>query len=438
MSNSENKDDDTNDIKDSLLYFVKELFNLDRTAIIIFGIMICWMLCFNMPQKCDKIFKENSQKRHLQQILIDDVKNYKHAKIEDRISNVQTILSPQSQSNAINLTETDVGFVCKIIYPLTTRGITNDEDISTALIIKSTLFLYLIIKSLSLLLQAVGLSIFIDSLISLLYCYVAMWSAGLSTKGKAALEKALEKKRKLIEDLKQFGTSKTIRTARVEKERDKSQKNEKELRYKNNSLAIEKNNFEQKNKDIRFVFFQNIANAKDIDIKVQFVKKINARAHNELDNTYLLHIDSISICRKDTTDYNGEVSEVRINTSKTNSEESSQGYNYNITNNEQWKWCIELLSCTDLPQGKELTEYIKKNFKLKPLEPLEPLELQTPNVWQIFNPTFNASFLNTKDGEEANKKAHYRIFKIKEEEENQEENFRKFKEELLKITTGCR
>jgi hypothetical protein len=208
MNNNPQTDSGKN-TKDSLFYFIKDIFSLDKTAIIVFCIMLLLMCCFGVSKECDKIFKENSQKRHLQQIIINDVKNHKNITLEDSISNVQKILVHH------NTTETEVSFTCKIIYPLTTRGITNDEEISTTLIIKSTLLIYLIIKCLSLLLQAIGVSIWLDSLVSICYCSLAMRSAEWTTKGRDSLVEALKKKDKLIKKYMAHGTSKAINTAEL-------------------------------------------------------------------------------------------------------------------------------------------------------------------------------------------------------------------------------
>ena len=202
-----------NDAKDSpLVYLIKDIFSLDATAIVIFGIFVLVIWLCGTPTECDRIFKENSQKRHLQQIIIEDIKNHKKIKYED----VSNILKHQMVP-----VETEVGFVCKILYPLTTRGITNDEDVSATLIIKSSLLIYLIIKCLSLLLQKIGLSILLDSAIAVCYCWLANWSATLTTKGRDSLQEALNKKNNLISKYKEFGIEKDVDKAQLKKENEK-------------------------------------------------------------------------------------------------------------------------------------------------------------------------------------------------------------------------
>ncbi len=222
-----------NDAKDSpLVYFIKDIFSLDATAIVIFCIFVLVILCFGTPKKCDRIFKENSQKRHLQQIIIEDIKNHKKIKDED----VSNILKHQ-----IVPAETEVGFVCKILYPLTTRGITNDEDVSAILIIKSSLLIYLIIKCLSLLLQKIGVSILLDSLIAVCYCSLANWSAYLTTKGRDSLQEALNKKNDLINKYKEFGIEKDVDKAQLKKENKNLVAKNKALQYNLNIVEKEKN-----------------------------------------------------------------------------------------------------------------------------------------------------------------------------------------------------
>ena len=202
-----------NDAKDSpLVYFIKDIFSLDTTAIVIFGIFVSVILLCGTPKKCDRIFKENSQKRHLQQIIIEDIKHHKKIKYED----VSNILKHQMVP-----VETEVGFVCKILYPLTTRGITNDEDVSATLIIKSSLLIYLITKCMSLLLQKIGVSILLDSFIAVCYCWLANWSAKWTTKGRDSLQKALNKKNDLINKYKEFGIAKDVDKAKLKKENEK-------------------------------------------------------------------------------------------------------------------------------------------------------------------------------------------------------------------------
>ena len=199
-----------NDAKDSpLVYFIKDIFSLDTTAIVIFGIFVSVILLCGTPKKCDRIFKENSQKRHLQQIIIEDIKHHKKIKYED----VSNILKHQMVP-----VETEVGFVCKILYPLTTRGITNDEDVSATLIIKSSLLIYLITKCMSLLLQKIGVSILLDSFIAVCYCWLANWSAKWTTKGRDSLQEALNKKNDLINKYKEFGIAKDADKAELKTE----------------------------------------------------------------------------------------------------------------------------------------------------------------------------------------------------------------------------
>lgn len=212
--------------------------------------MLIIVACFfKWNEKCDDIYKYNKTQRQFQNIEFENIKKDKTKLTTISLYNDKNPF--ESSYFALTANEIQVPIYCKILYPLTIRGIINEEEISSILVVKSLLSIYLIAKATSSILHSLGLVLLATVIIDSLYCKIARKTADHNTKGIKTLQEAIDRKKALqilllkhqesgqineVEDLKKIVEETTKKLEDTKNTNDEKLRIEGERATKNNYI----------------------------------------------------------------------------------------------------------------------------------------------------------------------------------------------------------
>jgi hypothetical protein len=224
-----------------IITFIENFFTLDKATLFVILLLIIVACFFKWNEKCDDIYKYNKTQRQFQNIEFENIKKDKTKLTTISLYNDKNPF--ESSYFALTANEIQVPIYCKILYPLTIRGIINEEEISSILVVKSLLSIYLIAKATSSILHSLGLVLLATVIIDSLYCKIARKTAGHNTKGIKTLQEAIDKKKALQFLLLKHQESGQIneveylkdKITETEKEANQSQKQKQRLE---NTLAV--------------------------------------------------------------------------------------------------------------------------------------------------------------------------------------------------------
>jgi hypothetical protein len=164
---------------------------------------------------CDDIFTYNNNQRLLKSTAFELFKSLNQNTEIQKQKLLNNIASLRGEAlklqNAMQdadgkplFKEVPVPIWCKIAYPLTIRGITNQEEISLALILKTIFAVFIFAKVISISLHSLGVVVGFANVISCWKCFVLKLSINKTEKSVNKVEKEIEKHRKELENQKQF------------------------------------------------------------------------------------------------------------------------------------------------------------------------------------------------------------------------------------------
>ncbi len=164
---------------------------------------------------CDDIFTYNNNQRLLKSTAFELFKSLnQNTEIQKQklLNNIASL-----RGEALNLQnamqdadgkplfkEVPVPIWCKIAYPLTIRGITNQEEISLALIIKTIFAIFIFAKVISIFLHSLGFVTLLTNIISWWKCFILGLSINKTEESVNKVEKEIKKHRKELENQKKF------------------------------------------------------------------------------------------------------------------------------------------------------------------------------------------------------------------------------------------
>jgi hypothetical protein len=209
-----------------IIDIVKELFRFDISALVCFGLLLCCLftcspIIYNSSdfrairsqdsQKenkitCDEIFAYNKEQRLLKLTALEVFKTNvnQHGGFKDKMQNNLTILNVASNLNRSQFLfkQVYVPFTCKLIYPLSIRGVLNEEEVSLALIIKNLLSIYVAAKIISVILNRFGVAIAIANMVVGFKVRLIRKSLNKTEQSVIGAKKEIEKLEKQIQNQK--------------------------------------------------------------------------------------------------------------------------------------------------------------------------------------------------------------------------------------------